>query len=70
MCLKIGYELLLAPWSLFNAEVFGQDKRGKGQANALSDPEDPHDANYLRETSRRAHKEGNMDPQNNSSVLD
>ena len=70
MCLKIGDELLLAPWSLFNAEVFGQDKRGKGQANALSDPEDPHDANYLRETSRRAHKEGNMDPQNNSSVLD
>jgi actin-related protein 8 len=60
--------LLLAPWALFNAEVFGQDKRGKGQANALSDPEDPHDANYLRETSRRAHKEA-LD-QNASAALD
>nr|SVE92898.1 EOG090X02LT [Moina brachiata] len=57
---KVGDELLLAPLGLFNAEVFaltGQDKRGQGQANATSDPEDPHDANYLRETSRRAHKE-------------
>ena len=25
--------------------------------NAPNDPEDPHDAAYLRETSRRAHKE-------------
>nr|SVE84755.1 EOG090X02LT [Daphnia pulex] len=57
---KVGDELLLAPLGLFNTEVFaltGQDKRGQGQANASGDPEDPHDANYLRETSRRAHKE-------------
>lgn len=47
---------MLAPLGLFNAEVFaltGQDKRGQGQGNATSDPEDPHDANYLRETSVR-----------------
>lgn len=51
---KVGDELLLAPLGLFNTEVFaltGQDKRGQGQANASGDPEDPHDANYLRETS-------------------
>ena len=45
---------MLAPLGLFNTEVFaltGQDKRGQGQANASGDPEDPHDANYLRETS-------------------
>jgi len=58
--IKVGDELLLAPLGLFNAEVFaltGLDKRGQGQMNATSDPEDPHDASYLRETSRRAHKE-------------
>nr|SVE93502.1 EOG090X02LT [Scapholeberis mucronata] len=58
--IKVGDELLLAPLGLFNTEVFaltGQDKRGQGQANATGDPEDPHDADYLRETSRRAHKE-------------
>lgn len=51
---KVGDELLLAPLGLFNTEVFaltGQDKRGQGQANATGDPEDPHDADYLRETS-------------------
>jgi len=58
--IKAGDELLLAPLGLFNAETFvltGLDKRGQGQMNATSDPEDPHDASYLRETSRRAHKE-------------
>ncbi len=55
---KVGDELLLAPLGLFNTEVFaltGQDKRGQGQANASGDPEDPHDANYLRETSVSFH---------------
>lgn len=54
--MQIGDELLLAPLGLFNTEVFaltGQEKRGQGQANAPGDPEDPHDANYLRETSVR-----------------
>ncbi|XP_015118934.1 actin-related protein 8 isoform X2 [Diachasma alloeum] len=57
--LQVGDECLVAPLSLFQPELF----KVTGihavhiQKRYLGDPQDPHDENYLRETSRRGIKE-------------
>ncbi|XP_001605850.1 actin-related protein 8 [Nasonia vitripennis] len=57
--IQVGDECLIAPLSLFQPELF----RVTGahsvhiQKRSMGDSEDPHDENYLRETSRRGMKE-------------
>ncbi|XP_043280182.1 actin-related protein 8 [Venturia canescens] len=57
--LQVGDECLVAPLSLFQPELF----KVTGphvvhvQKRSMGDSEDPHDENYLRETSRRGIKE-------------
>ncbi|KDR14149.1 actin-related protein 8 isoform X4 [Zootermopsis nevadensis] len=57
--LQVGDECIVAPLSLFQPELFGVTgpKLVHIQQRASGDPEDPHDENYLRETSRRGMKE-------------
>ncbi|KAF4527672.1 hypothetical protein B566_EDAN015129 [Ephemera danica] len=57
--LQVGDECIIAPLSFFTPELFGVTgpKFVHGQKGCLGDPEDPHDGNYLRETSRRGMKE-------------
>lgn len=51
--LQVGDECLIAPLGLFQPELF--DLTGKKtvttQKRTLSDPEDPFDAEFIRETS-------------------
>jgi actin-related protein 8 len=50
---QVGDECIVAPLSLFQPELFGVTgpKLVHIQQRASGDPEDPHDENYLRETS-------------------
>lgn len=52
---QVGDECLVAPLSLFQTELFGVTgpKQTHIQKRSTGDPEDPHDENYLRETSVR-----------------
>lgn len=51
--MQVGDECIVAPLSLFQPELFGVTgpKLVHIQQRASGDPEDPHDENYLRETS-------------------
>jgi len=51
--IQVGDECIVAPLSLFQPELFGVTgpKVVHIQQRAGGDPEDPHDENYLRETS-------------------
>lgn len=51
--LQLGDECIVAPLSLFTPELFGitGTKYVHTQKRSSGDPEDPHDDNYLRETS-------------------
>jgi actin-related protein 8 len=51
--IQVGDECIVAPLSLFQPELFGVtgSKLVHIQQRASGDPEDPHDENYLRETS-------------------
>jgi hypothetical protein len=51
--IQVGDEGIVAPLSLFQPELFGVTgpKLVHVQQRASGDPEDPHDENYLRETS-------------------
>lgn len=51
--LKVGDECLVAPLSLFQPELFKVTgvHNVHIQKRYIGDPEDPHDENYLRETS-------------------
>jgi actin-related protein 8 len=51
--IQVGDECIVAPLSLFQPELFGVtgQKLVHIQQRATGDPEDPHDENYLRETS-------------------
>lgn len=51
--LQVGDECIVAPLSLFTPELFGVTgpKLVHTQRRSNGDPEDPHDENYLRETS-------------------
>ncbi|XP_011305453.1 actin-related protein 8, partial [Fopius arisanus] len=57
--MQVGDECLVAPLSLFQPELFKVTgiHNVHIQKRYLGDPEDPHDENYLRETSRRGVKE-------------
>ncbi|XP_043505064.1 actin-related protein 8 isoform X1 [Polistes fuscatus] len=57
--LQVGDECLVAPLSLFQPELFKVTGTHNVhiQRRSMGDPEDPHDENYLRETSRRSMKE-------------
>ncbi|XP_076756676.1 actin-related protein 8 isoform X1 [Xylocopa sonorina] len=57
--LQVGDECLVAPLSLFQPELFkvSGTHNVHVQRRSMGDPEDPHDENYLRETSRRGIKE-------------
>ncbi|KAK0076012.1 hypothetical protein PV325_006017 [Microctonus aethiopoides] len=57
--LQVGDECLVAPLSLFQPELFKVTgvHNVHIQKRYIGDPEDPHDENYLRETSRRGMKE-------------
>ncbi|XP_063988128.1 actin-related protein 8 [Diachasmimorpha longicaudata] len=57
--LQVGDECLVAPLSLFQPELFKVTgvHNVHVQKRYLGDPQDPHDENYLRETSRRGMKE-------------
>ncbi|XP_044580234.1 actin-related protein 8 isoform X1 [Cotesia glomerata] len=57
--LQVGDECLIAPLSLFQPELFKITgvHNVHIQKRYIGDPEDPHDENYLRETSRRGIKE-------------
>ncbi|XP_046593472.1 actin-related protein 8 isoform X1 [Neodiprion virginianus] len=57
--LQVGDECLVAPLSLFQPELFKVTGMHTvhTQKRSMGDPEDPHDENYLRETSRRGAKE-------------
>lgn len=57
--LQVGDECLVAPLSLFQPELFKVTGTHSVhiQKRSMGDPEDPHDENYLRETSRRGMKE-------------
>ncbi|XP_012261111.1 actin-related protein 8 [Athalia rosae] len=57
--LQVGDECLVAPLSLFQPELFKVTGTHNvhTQKRSMGDPEDPHDENYLRETSRRGAKE-------------
>ncbi|XP_068084307.1 actin-related protein 8 isoform X2 [Anabrus simplex] len=61
--MQVGDECIVAPLSLFQPELFGVTgpKAVHIQKRSLGEPEDPHDENYLRETSRRGAKEA-LDP--------
>lgn len=50
---KVGDECLVAPLSLFQPELFKITGTHNlhVQKRYVGDPEDPHDENYLRETS-------------------
>ncbi|XP_063228540.1 actin-related protein 8 isoform X2 [Bacillus rossius redtenbacheri] len=69
--LQVGDECIVAPLSLFQPELFGVTgpKAVLVQKRSLGDPEDPHDDNYLRETSRRAAKES-LEPLPGGAELD
>ncbi|XP_059488672.1 actin-related protein 8 isoform X2 [Neocloeon triangulifer] len=60
--LQVGDECLIAPLSLFTTDLLSitGTKGVHGQVSYEFQSEDPHDANYLRETSRKAAKE-NLD---------
>lgn len=51
--LQVGDECIVAPLSLFNPELLQVtgSKLVHTQKRSVGDPEDPHDENYLRETS-------------------
>jgi hypothetical protein len=53
LLIQVGDECIVAPLSLFQPELFGVTgpKVVHIQQRAGGDPEDPHDENYLRETS-------------------
>jgi len=53
LLIQVGDECIVAPLSLFQPELFGVTgpKVVHIQRRAGGDPEDPHDENYLRETS-------------------
>lgn len=55
----MGDECLIAPLGLFTPELLGVTgpKSVVTQKRSIGDPHDPHDADYLRETSRRGAKE-------------
>ncbi|XP_051170338.1 actin-related protein 8 [Leptopilina boulardi] len=57
--LQVGDECLVAPLSLFQPELFKVTgiHNVHVQKRSAGDAEDPHDENYLRETSRRGIKE-------------
>ncbi|XP_047000292.1 actin-related protein 8 isoform X3 [Schistocerca americana] len=57
--LQVGDECIVAPLSLFQPELLAVTgpKQVHIQKRSTGDPEDPHDDNYLRETSRRGAKE-------------
>ncbi|XP_034952466.1 actin-related protein 8 [Chelonus insularis] len=57
--LQVGDECLIAPLSLFQPELFKitGTHNAHVQKRYTGDSEDPHDDNYLRETSRRGIKE-------------
>ncbi|XP_043475529.1 actin-related protein 8-like isoform X1 [Leptopilina heterotoma] len=57
--LQVGDECLVAPLSLFQPELFKVTgiHNVHVQKRSVGDSEDPHDENYLRETSRRGIKE-------------
>ncbi|XP_044738543.1 actin-related protein 8 isoform X2 [Chrysoperla carnea] len=73
--LQVGDECIVAPLSLFTPELFGITGKKyiyTQKSNLAGDPEDPHDGNYLRETSRRAIKENesaNMFNEFNNTML-
>ncbi|KAI4488931.1 PREDICTED: actin-related protein 8 [Polistes canadensis] len=62
--LQVGDECLVAPLSLFQPELFKVTGTHNVhiQRRSMGDPEDPHDENYLRETSRRSMKENLEQP--------
>ncbi|XP_008482090.1 actin-related protein 8 [Diaphorina citri] len=57
--IQVADECLIAPLGIFHPELLGLTgtKIVVTQSRAVSDPEDPHDGDYLRETSRRGTKE-------------
>ncbi|CAB3385566.1 Hypothetical predicted protein [Cloeon dipterum] len=57
--LQVGDECLIAPLSLFTTDLLAitGTKSVHGQVPYEFQPDDPHDANYLRETSRKGAKE-------------
>ncbi|XP_075228327.1 actin-related protein 8 isoform X2 [Lycorma delicatula] len=57
--IQMADECLIAPLSLFQPELLGVTgtKMITTQKRSTGDPQDPHDADYLRETSRRGAKE-------------
>ncbi|XP_058805582.1 actin-related protein 8 [Phymastichus coffea] len=57
--IQVGDECLIAPLSLFQPELFKVTGTHNVhiQKRSVGDSEDPHDENYLRETSRRGMKE-------------
>lgn len=57
--IQVADECLIAPLGIFYPELLGLTgtKTVVTQSRAVSDPEDPHDGDYLRETSRRGTKE-------------
>ncbi|XP_022193357.2 actin-related protein 8 [Nilaparvata lugens] len=57
--IQMADECLIAPLSLFQPELLGVTgpKTLTTQKRSTGDPQDPHDADYLRETSRRGLKE-------------
>lgn len=58
-----GDECMVAPLSLFHHELLGLTgfKTTKTQQRSAGDSEDPHDENYLRETSQRRGAKENQD---------
>lgn len=50
---QVADECLIAPLGIFHPELLGLTgtKIVVTQSRAVSDPEDPHDGDYLRETS-------------------
>ncbi|KAL1464856.1 hypothetical protein WDU94_004466 [Cyamophila willieti] len=57
--IQVADECLIAPLGIFHPELLGLTgiKPVVTQSRAVSDSEDPHDGDYLRETSRRGAKE-------------
>nr|XP_018899502.1 PREDICTED: actin-related protein 8 isoform X2 [Bemisia tabaci] len=68
---QVGDECLIAPLGLFQPELF--DLTGKKtvttQKRTLSDPEDPFDAEFIRETSRRGTKENMEEAGGDTTVV-
>uniref|UniRef100_A0A336MA12 Actin-related protein 8 n=1 Tax=Culicoides sonorensis TaxID=179676 RepID=A0A336MA12_CULSO len=73
--IQCGDESLVAPLSVFHPELLGITGRKKAQAiiqktSAINpDPEDPFDAEYLRETGRRGAKEQIEQSMNDASGM-